>query len=306
MNLNSIKSIITSKTARQVLIAQKNSPTILFGAGVIGVIATVVLASRATLHLEEVVYEAQVNLDLAKTLKNKNLVNYTNKHYQRDVTIVYTRAVGSIVKLYGPAFILGGMSISSLTGSHIILTRRNVSITAAYAAVEKGFSEYRERVLGEVGEEKERELRYGVETVVEKKVGEDGKTKTVEVKRVGPNSGSVYSRFFDNRSSSWCEQPEYNLLFLRAQQNYANDKLHSRGHVLLNDVFDSLGIERTAAGCVVGWVKGNGDDFIDFGIFDGQKMDRFYDFVTGLEGAILLDFNVDGKVYDLIGKKNFK
>jgi hypothetical protein len=49
-------------------------------------------------------------------------------------------------------------------------------------------------------------------------------------------------------------------------------------------------------------VKGEGDDTVDFGIFDGQRMDRFYDFVSGQEGAILLDFNVDGVVYEKVGR----
>ena len=150
--------------------------------------------------------------------------------------------------------------------------------------------------------DKDREFRYGSETVVETKIDENGKSKTVETKRVGSDGASIYARFFDNRSTSWSPQPEYNLLFLRSQQNYANERLQARGHVLLNDVYDALGLDRSPEGCVVGWVKGEGDDTVDFGIFDGQRMDRFYDFVSGQEGAILLDFNVDGVVYEKVGR----
>ena len=300
MNFSSIKNIITSKSARQILITQKHSPTILFGVGVVGVIGTVVLASRATLWMDAVVDDAQKKLSKAHDLHESGNEDYTDTKYKQDIAMIYASTAGTIVKLYGPAFIVGVISIGSLSGSHIILTRRNVGLTAAYAAVEKGFAEYRARVTEEFGSDKERELHYGVETVVEKKVDANGKTKEVAVKRIGPNSGSMYARFFDNRSSSWSDRPEYNMLFLRAQQNHANDRLSSRGHVMLNDVYDSLGIERTSAGCVVGWKKDEGDGYIDFGIFDGQNMDRFYDFVTGHEGAILLDFNVDGTIYDKI------
>ena len=53
---------------------------------------------------------------------------------------------------------------------------------------------------------------------------------------------------------------------------------------------------------VVGWVLGNGDNCIDFGIWDSAN-EKARDFVNGREGAILLDFNVDGVIYDLIDKK---
>jgi hypothetical protein len=63
-----------------------------------------------------------------------------------------------------------------------------------------------------------------------------------------------------------------------------------------------LGIDRSKAGSVVGWVitkEGTGDNFIDFGVFDGDNP-RARDFVNGREGSILLDFNVDGVIYDKI------
>jgi hypothetical protein len=103
-------------------------------------------------------------------------------------------------------------------------------------------------------------------------------------------------------SSSWNPEPEYNLIFLQCQQNWANDQLRTRGHVFLNEVYDMLGLERSKAGAVVGWVftkDGSTDNFIDFGVFNGEtQISR--DFVNGHEGAILLDFNVDGVIYDKI------
>ena len=101
-------------------------------------------------------------------------------------------------------------------------------------------------------------------------------------------------------ATAWSKEPEYNLIFLRCQQNYANDLLKARGHVFLNEVYDMIGVPRSKAGSVVGWIlTGNaGDHFIDFGIFDDE--DNIRDFVNGREGSILLDFNVDGVIYDKI------
>jgi len=91
-------------------------------------------------------------------------------------------------------------------------------------------------------------------------------------------------------------------MFLKAQQNYFNNMLQARGHVFLNEVYDALGMERSSSGTVVGWVirkDGQGDNFIDFGIFDGES-ERARAFVNGYERNIRLDFNVDGVIYDLI------
>lgn len=296
MNLNSIKNVLTSKASRQILQLQKHSPTILFGAGVVGVVATAVMASRATLKLDDVLEQH------AKTLVNINITNhedYSDDDRQQDKIKLYVRTAMNITKLYGPAVIIGGATIACLTGSHHVLSQRNAGLMAAYAALEKGFDQYRARVLADVGEDKDREYRYGVteHTVVEKT--EKGEKKTVVRKAEG--SPSIYAKFFDEYSTSWSREPMYNLMFLKAQQNYANDRLRAKGHLLLNDVYDSLGIDRTKEGCVVGWtLDDQGDDYVDFGIFDRKMEPRHLDFFTGREEAILLDFNVDGVVYDKI------
>jgi len=285
-----VPTALTKTVGRTILKTQKHSPTLLFGAGVVGVVATTVLACRATLKLQAVLEEAQSDLEQIKEVESDK---YSEADRTQDRTVVQIRTALTITKLYGPAVAMGIVSIGCLGGSHHILTKRNAGLMAAYASIEKAFSEYRQRVLDEVGEDKELEFRYGTEVVAEE--GAKGKT----VKRVSPGTPSMYARFFDECSRSWSRQAEYNLLFLRCQQNYANDLLLSRGHVFLNEIYDMLGIDRSKAGAVVGWVVSDGDNFIDFGVFDGNNpMAR--DFVNGREGSILLDFNVDGVIYDKI------
>lgn len=300
LSIDVVKNVITSKAARSVLLAQKNSPTILFASGVVGVVATVVLASRATLWMDAVVTEAEKDLDKCRTLHESGNPKYSDRKYQQDVAVVYARTAGRVVKLYAPAVVIGIVSIGALTGSHIILTRRNVSLTAAYGAIQKGFEQYRARVVDELGEEKDREFRYGTETREILEETAKGEPKVKKIKHVGPEGASIYAKFFDEYSKSWQPQSEYNLMFLSCQQTYANNLLHSRGHVFLNEVYDSLGIERTKAGAVVGWVLNDtGDNYIDFGMFDDDRRTA-RDFVNGREHSILLDFNVDGTIYDKI------
>lgn len=267
---------VTLKLGRALLLTQKSSPTTLFIAGAVGVVATAVLASRATLKVNSLMTNQPDDLD------------------NREKTAL----VVEVAKTYAPTVLVGALTIGALTGSHRILTVRNSSLTAAYATLDQAFTQYQKRVTEELGEERENELRYDL--VKKEFVAEDG--KQVVHKVAGSSSHSPYARFFDEYCSSWNPQSEYNLLFLRAQQNYANDKLRSRGHVFLNEVYDSLGMDRSQAGAVVGWVLNpDGDNYIDFGLYDESK-ERVRAFVNGREKSVLLDFNVDGVIYDKIEK----
>lgn len=298
MNLKGIRNALTSRVGRQILTVQKHSPALLFGAGVVGVVGTVVLASRATLKLEDTLLETQK--DMAR-VQAATTPLYTEEDRTKDMILLRVKAAVSIGKLYAPAIGLGVVSIAALTGSHVILNRRNVALTAAYAAIEKGFREYRERVINEYGADKDRAFRYGV---VKQQVVEETETGPVtkNVKRVDMDKPpSIYARFFDESSTSWSREPQYNQLFIQCQQNYANDMLNSRGHVFLNEVYDMLGLPRSKEGAVVGWVLGDeGDNFIDFGVFKGKDTFMGQQFVNGVERSVLLDFNVDGVVYDKI------
>ena len=289
-----VSGAISRKVARSALLAQKSSPGLLFGAGIVGVVGGTILACRATLKMDEVLDEATQKMNMARTLEHPD---YSDTDRRRDLTLIRYQTSVKIVRLYAPAIIVGGLSIAALTRSHNILSRRNAALTAAYAALEKGFNEYRARVIQKYGEEEDRNFRYGTREI--STIDPETKEKTTIV-RVLPGEPSIYAKFFDQSSASWSKEPEYNWIFLKAQQNYANDLLHARGHVFLNDVYDMLGIERSKAGAVVGWLltrNDTTDNYITFGVFEG-KSDKVRDFVNGFEGAILLDFNVDGVIYD--------
>jgi len=283
---------------RKMLILKKQSPHIFFVAGVAGTLISTVLACRATLKLSETLDDIQKDVDVAKK-RNETLnrlpmeLEEATNGFRQDLTYVYARGAVKLGRLYGPSILIGVVSITALTGSHVQLTRRNAALMAAYAAIQKAFDEYRERVREEVGEAKESDLYQGLTTKT--LVGDDGEEK--EVKVVNPSKYSVYAKFFDESSVHWKKDPEYNRLYIQCQQTYANDLLKSRGHVFLNEVYDMLGVDRSQAGQVVGWLlNGEGDDYITFGIFEAENSR----FVNGYERSILLDFNVDGVIYDKI------
>src|SRR5436190_12635223 len=131
-----VPEVINKGIARNALLAQKASPEILLGAGVAGLVGSTVLACRATLKMDELMVETKTKLHVAKTLEH---VEYSEKDRSRDISLIYFQSSVKIARLYAPAIILGGISIYALTTSHKILTRRNVALTAAYGALERGF-----------------------------------------------------------------------------------------------------------------------------------------------------------------------
>ena len=141
--------------------------------------------------------------------------------------------------------------------------------------------------------------------IEEQTVNENGEIKTVKktVNVADPNQYSDYARFFEDGCTGWSKDPEYNLTFLKHQQSQANDILQRRGYLYLNEVYEMLGIPKTKAGHVVGWIYDEknpiGDNYVDFGIYDLYN-ERSRAFVNGYERTILLDFNVDGNIWELM------
>lgn len=293
-------SLVAGKVALQ---ASKQSPHILFGAGMVGFGATIYLASKAALKLDQHIDKVQEDLNAVKEMHHDDLyAGYSPSDYRRDMLYIHTNNVYQIAKMYSPTIVVGVGTIICLTRSHQILSNRNTALMAAYSVLDKSYAAYRKKVIAELGEDKDREFRYPTETYKHVIVDDKGKVLTDSEKtRIRLDNLSGYARFFDELCESWKPQPEFNLIFLRAQQNWANDILQARGHLFLNEVYDMLGIPRTKAGAVVGWtISNSGDNYVDFGLFDGDNP-AARDFVNGREGAILLDFNVDGVIYDKIG-----
>lgn len=311
MNMNNIVNSATKTFHRVGFQIKKHSPEILLVTGITGVVTSAVMACKATTKVDAIVEESKKSIDMIhEGMEAGNIcdVEYTEEDGKKDLAIVYIQTGVKFAKLYGPSVLLGLTSIGCILASNNIIHKRNAALSAAYTAIDTSFKGYRSRVIERFGESMDRELRYNIKTqeVKETVVDEEtGTKKTVKstVSVVDPNTYSDYARFFDEYCAGWTKDAEYNLMFLRQQQNYANELLKSRGHLFLNEVYDMLGIDRTKAGNIVGWVYDEehpvGDNFVDFGIYvlDNEKA---RDFVNGRERSILLDFNVDGDILSLM------
>ena len=285
---------------------KKHSPEILMVAGIAGTIASTVMACKATTKVSRIIEEKNTTIEQIHTCLEDETIDYTQEDSVKDLTIVYTQTGVKLLKLYGPAIALGALSLTSIVASHHILKKRNIALAAAYAVVDKGFKQYRKNVVERFGEQLDKELRYNIKTkeVEEIVTDKNGKEK-IEKKTVNVVDSNVseFARFFDEWCPDYQKNAEFNLMFLRKQQDWANEKLKSQGYLFLNDVYESIGIPKTRAGQVVGWLydpknsKHQGDNYVDFGIYDITR-ESCRNFVNGYEKAILLDFNVDGPILE--------
>ena len=294
----------------------KHSPEILIYAGALGVVGATVLACKATLKVSEVIDKSQETIKTIRDTQEDKNIEYTQEDARKDLAIVYVSRGLDLAKLYAPAIIMGGISIAAIIKSHNVLNRRNAALAAAFTTASESFAKYRKNVVDKYGERTDYELRHNIKAEKISVTDENGKTKkeSTDVVYTELDVASDYARYYDDSCDGWSDDAEYNLMFLKAQQQYANDKLIAQGYLFLNDVYSMLGIQPSKAGQIVGWVYDTknpmGDNYIDFGIYDvkiaGYRNDMTNDsineerrdFVNGYRPSILLDFNVDGNVWD--------
>ena len=301
-NKTEIMKSVNGVASKTVMKLKKHSPEILVMAGIAGTVVSAVLACKATTKVAEILDETKGTLDTIHEGMETGAINgqeYTTEDGKKDTVVVYAQTGMKLAKLYAPAIILGTLSITSILASNNILRKRNVALGAAYAAIDKSFKEYRGRVIERFGEQVDTELKYGIkakkfeEIEVDPETGKEKKVKkTVMV--ADSNLQSDYAVYFDSKSRNYETNPDYNRMFLKAQQAFANDKLQTRGHLFLNEVLDDLDLPRTPAGQIVGWTKDDPDGYVNFRIVEVERETE-----DGRhEPALLLDFNVEGNIWE--------
>ncbi len=302
---------IPSSMAKIALKAKKHAPEIMVVTGAVLVVGSAVVACKQTLKAHEVLEKANADLDeVNKALETCDEASYSPEDAKKDRRNVYIKTGWELAKTYGPSIIGGVVGFGMIFGAHKILRGRNAALTLAYTNLLNSYNNYRKRIAGEFGEEKEKLLAAGAETADISVVNEDGTVEDVKNASVihdESKNHSPYAKVFEATNNNWSPNPATNLFWLRSQENYANEKLQADGYLFLNDVYQMLGFPRTSEGQIVGWVydpnnpNHNGDNHVDFGIYDLlYKGKEKVEFINGYNPCIWLDFNVDGVVYDLI------
>ena len=272
----------------------RHGPTIMTVAGIAGVVGGGVLACKATIKAEEIMAEHQSNAEAVRES------GYSiEEEYNEAITKVYIHTAKELLKAYGPALILTGVSISSILYGHRVLCVRNVMLAGAYKALTMDYDEYRKRVQDKIGYDEEVKIRHNIQKIDVKNL-ETGEMDYLEyVLSDDPCAWNARSKFFCESSIYWTEDPEANLNFLREVEKDMQKLFNKKGYLFLNTVYKALDIPETYAGSVCGWIKGLGDNKIDFGLYnmDHEGVRRF---INGYEAVVLLDFNDDGYIADKI------
>ena len=300
---------INTKTLRKSfkkaqLTVRKHSPEILMVAGVIGTVAGAVMACKETLELEDVLDECkQEKMELEE--QYATCEEYSEDALKKDQVKLTIKQVAKIVKLYAPSVIMEVTSIGVIFASNDIMRKRNASMAAAYATLNSMYKRYRQNVIDSYGEEVDKDMRFGVKHEKVTEIDEDGNKVKIDARIVDLDNTALaisdYSRFFQSGCKGFdASSGRYNLLYLKGIQAMFNNKLIADGYVMLNDVYRELGFDTIPEGWSIGWVYDEanpiGDNYIDFGLYEARNKNQRA--VNDWEPVILMDFNVDGNLYE--------
>ena len=248
----------------------KHTPEILTAAGVIGMATTTILAVKATPKALKLIDE-EVNRQNKKMLEDANKAG--EEECARISKLKPTETIKVAWKPYIPAMISGVVSAACIIGANSVNARRQAALYSAYKLSETAFSEYKEKVIETVGEEKEKEVR---EKVAEQRVSnlvfhEDGVVHT----------GNGNTLFFDPISKT----------VFRSSQNAIEKAINNLNwkmtngnepYISLAEFYEEINLPPYALGEEIGWRTDKG--LIDVS-FPATKTD------TG-EPCLSLDFLV--------------
>jgi hypothetical protein len=295
------------------------SPELLIGAGVVGLVGAAVVAVRRGVRWHSAA-KAEIVHDLETIKKAEGSPQYTREDKVQDYARVIGKGVWSFTQIYGPSVAAGVASVVSILAGTGVLKGRLAAMTSAAATAQAALERYRSRVREKLGEDADYEFAYEVSAKKGKIKHEDGTKESLVTYHLVPSSGewmaaSPYSRLWDENAMEWCANRDIQFLTLRSLENHFNQELNARGVVFLNDVYKALGLPMSKDAALVGWIKDYekpkmaklaaelgrvpGDGVISFGVFENESPSaRAY--LAGDDNRVVLDFNVDGVIYDLI------
>ena len=209
---------ITDLLVQSSQLVNRKSPAILTAVAVSGTVSTAYLAAKGSFKAAKMLED----LDEDATFEEQA------KH-------VWT--------CYIPAGASGVGTIGAILMSHHVSTRRTAAAVGAYSVTEKAFSEYREKVIEEVGKHKEQ--------VIRDEIAQD------EVAKNPPNSGVIIAGAGEvlccelyTKRYFMCDHET-----LRRAQNEVNHDVINHLYVTLDTFYEKVGLAFTTQSCELGWTS---------------------------------------------------
>lgn len=239
-----------------------NSPTILTGLGVAGLLSTVILAVKATPKAMQLLDDENERLYIEGGQRD-----YPKPLNKKDVIIL-------TYKCYIPAAIMGGITIACILSANKINLRRNAALASVYSISEKALKEYQSKVIERIGAPKEREIRDDIakeklenNPVVEQDIICTGKGETLCYE-------ALSGRYFKSDREK-----------INKAVNEINKNLRTEMFVTLNELYYELGLPDSKLGETLGW-------HIDRGYLDPHFSSHLAENGTP---CLVLDFNIEPK-----------
>lgn len=215
MNLSNtfrgVKSIITA-----------NSPILLVGAAVAGVVTTGVLAAKAG-------YKARGILDEETDGEPETL------DFKRKFELTWL--------CYAAPAVSGISSIASILGVHMIHNKRHAALAGLYAMTTTKLDDLREEAEELLGAKKTQQLN---DALAQKHVDRAGSDPTSDVVLVEGQTELCYDEWAGRWFMSSVPQ-------LESAVNVINRQLREAGDACLNDFYDQIGLAPTQMGAEHGW-----------------------------------------------------
>lgn len=219
----------------------RHTSTILTGVGAAGVVATTVLAVKAT-------PKAMALLEEAKQEKADELT-----------TVEIVKVAGPV---YIPTIITGVTTLACIIGSNVLNRRQQASLASAYALLDASYKEYKAKLKEIYGVEAHQNIvnSIAIEKAEDIAVRSSTFCTTCDLS-IEDNDGEP-KLFYDEFGSRYFEATIEQVM---SAEYHLNRNYVLRGCADLNEFYEFLGLELTDYGTVLGWASLDvGMDWIDF------------------------------------------
>jgi hypothetical protein len=201
-----------------------NSPMILTGMAVAGVVTVAVLTAKASPRAVQDIQHAESERTEPLTTVEKVTLTY---HY------------------FIPAAVAGSLTISAIVMAQTVNSRRQAAFISAYTIAESRYRDYQQKVVDKMGEAKEQEVR---DDIAQDYVNANPINNSTLI--VNDTDTQAFLDILSGRHFlSTVEK-------VRKAENKLNYQLNNDAYASLNDFYDALGIPHIAVGEDLGWKSG--------------------------------------------------